>query len=391
MAAHATVLGVAGYVRGSPVTENFFDEQSEQSQIKAAIVTDYFWAWAGFMTAQQRRRPQYAQKLAYIDLFAGPGRYKSGAKSTPLMIIERAVNDPEISKRLCAIFNDKEEANASSLEQELKAIPGYANLANEPRVYTGEVGEMIIKQFQNTRLVPTFLFVDPFGYAGLSLRLVQSVLKDWGCDCVFFFNYNRISMGLANESVEDHMNALFGQERADKLRKRFEMTRVKPHEREAFIVDEMMMALGEMGGKFVLPFRFRNEQGSRTTHHLFFVSKNFRGYDLMKNVMYKHSHKEGAVANFEYNPADARWPSLFEYLRPLGDLEDLMLEQLAGRTLKFSELYEIHSVGKPYVLGNYREALCRMEQEGKVTMDRPCPPRRKGTLAENVKVTFPTR
>jgi hypothetical protein len=32
-----------------------------------------------------------------------------------------------------------------------------------------------------------------------------------------------------------------------------------------------------------------------------------------------------------------------------------------------------------------------MEQEGKVTMDRPCPPRKKGTLAKDVKVTFPRR
>ncbi len=40
----------------------------------------------------------------------------------------------------------------------------------------------------------------------------------------------------------------------------------------------------------------------------------------MKNVMYKHSHKEGTVSNFEYNPADAKFPSLFELTRPLGDL-----------------------------------------------------------------------
>jgi hypothetical protein len=158
-----------------------------------------------------------------------------------------------------------------------------------------------------------------------------------------------------------------------------------------FIVDEMRMALVEMGGKFVLPFRFRNEEGTRTTHHLFFVSKAFRGYDLMKNVMYKHSHKEGTVANFEYNPADAKFPSLFELTRPLGDLEDRLLEDLAGQTLAFKKLYELHSLGKPYVLPNYREVLCRMELEGKVTMDRPCPPRRRDTLAKDVKVTFSRR
>jgi hypothetical protein len=169
------------------------------------------------------------------------------------------------------------------------------------------------------------------------------------------------------------------------------MQQATPGQREMFIVDEMRMALEEMGGKFVLPFRFRNEEGTRTTHHLFFVSKAFKGYDLMKNVMYKHSHKEGTVANFEYNPADAQFPSLFELTRPLGDLEDRLLEDLAGLTLGFSVLYEKHSVGKPYVLSNYRDVLCRMEQEAKVTMDRPCPPRRKGTLAPDVRVTFPGR
>jgi three-Cys-motif partner protein len=382
---------IAQFSPGDGMADSFFDEQSEQSQIKAAIVTDYLWAWAGFMVQQQKQRPQYGEKIQYIDLFAGPGRYENGAKSTPLMILERAVNDPEISKRLCAIFNDKDERKTQSLEEAIKAIPGYEKLKNEPKIYTGEVGEEVVKQFQKMRLVPTFLFVDPFGYKGLSLQLVQSVLKDWGCDCVFFFNYNRISMGIGNQVVEEHMDALFGKQRADALRERFEMRQVSPAEREMFIVDEMRMALEAMGGKFVLPFRFRNEDGSRTTHHLFFVSKAFRGYDLMKKVMYQHSHKEGTVANFEYNPADARFASLFEYTRPLGDLEDRLLADLAGKTLVFKTLYEMHSVGKPYVLVNYREVLCRMEQQGKVKMDPPSPPRRKNTLAEHVKITFPGR
>ena len=373
------------------MAENFFDEQSEQSQIKAAIVTDYLWQWAGFMVGQQKKFSNLGSKLQYIDLFAGPGRYENGAKSTPLMILEKAVNDPEISARLCAIFNDKDEKNTKSLEAAIKAIPGYANLKNEPKIYTGEVGEDVVKQFQQMRLAPTFLFVDPFGYKGLSLQLVQSVLKDWGCDCVFFFNYNRISMGLGNDAVEEHMDALFGKKRADTLRERFKMKQVQPVEREMFIVDEMRMALEEMGGKFVLPFRFRNEDGSRTTHHLFFVSKAFKGYDLMKGVMYTHSHKQGAVANFEYNPADAKFKDLFEYTRPLGDLEDRLLADFAGMTLGFKPLYEKHSVGKPYVLQNYRDVLCRMEQDKKVTMDRPCPPRKKNTLAPDVRITFPAR
>jgi three-Cys-motif partner protein len=371
------------------VAENFFDEQSEQSQIKAAIVADYFWAWASVIISVQKRFPQHAQKIAYIDLFAGPGRYQNGAVSTPILIMERAVQVPVIRERLVAIFNDKDEDNRASLEKEINAIPGIEGLKTKPKIYCGEVGENIVKQFQAAKLVPTFLFVDPFGYKGLSLKLVNSVLKDWGCDCVFFFNYNRISMGLGNEAVEEHIDSLFGRERADSLREKFKMRQVSSGEREMFIVDEMKKALEEMGGKHVLPFRFRNAAGTRTTHHLFFVSKAFRGYEIMRDVMYKHSHKDETVAKFEYNPADARWPSLFELLRPLGDLEDMLLADSAGKTFSLRELFVSHSVGKPYVLKNYRDLLCRMEQEGKVRMEPPCPPRRKGTIGEKVKIIFP--
>jgi three-Cys-motif partner protein len=342
---------------------------------------------------RNHRRPtaisQHAQKIAYIDLFAGPGRYQNGAASTPLIIMDRAVADPKIRDRLVAIFNDKDEANTQSLETEINKIPGIDQLKFKPEISTGEVGEHLIKEFQQAKLIPTFLFVDPFGYKGLSLQLVQSVLKDWGCDCVFFFNYNRISMGLGNAAVEEHMDALFGKERADKLRERFKMQQIKPHEREAFIVEEMKAALEEMGGEYVLPFRFRNLEGTRTTHHLFFVSKHFRGYEIMREVMYKHSHKEGTLANFEYNPADARWPSLFELVRPLGDLEDMLLADCAGMTTTLRPLFERHSKGKGYVLKNYRDVLCRMEQEGKISMNPPCPPRRRGTIGKNVTITFP--
>src|SRR5262245_18364146 len=373
------------------MADSFFDGQSAQSQIKAAIVADYFWAWASVVIRVQKKYPYHAQKIGYIDLFAGPGRYENGAASTPLLVMQRAVADPDIRERLLTIFNDKNEANTDSLRREFTAIPGIENLKFPPQIETGEVGEKVIQDFQSMKLIPSFLFVDPFGYRGLSLQLVNSVLKDWGCDCVFFFNYNRISMGLGNDAVEEHMDALFGKERAAALREKFRMKTVTPGERETLIVAEMKKALEEMGGQFVLPFRFRNAEGTRTTHHLFFVSKHFRGYEIMREVMYKHSHKDDKVAKFEYNPADSRCPSLFELVRPLGDLEDMLLADCAGKTFSLKDLFESHSVGKGYVRKNYREVLCRMEQEKKVAIAPPCPPRRKGTLAEHAKITFPIR
>lgn len=370
------------------MANTFFDEQAEQSQIKAEIVTKYFLVWSKVIIASQKRYGR-ENRVAYIDLFAGPGRYSDGALSTPIMILQSALQEPDLCERLITIFNDKDATNTDSLQKAISEISGIARLKHRPAIWTDEVGDQIVQKFASMTLIPSFLFVDPFGYKGLSLNLVNAVLKDWGCDCVFFFNYNRISMGLNNDAVIPHMQALFGPERAASLRERFNMTLPNAFERETFIVDEMRLALREMGGEFVLPFRFKNPEGTRTTHHLFFVSKHFRGYEIMREIMYDHSHKELGVGKFEYNPADARFPSLFELLRPLEELEAMLLADYAGKTLAMKTLYETHSIGKPFVLKNYRDVLCRMEHESKVTMDRPCPPRKKGTLAPDVRITFP--
>ena len=241
------------------MTDNsFFDESKEQSLVKTAIVAKYFGAWARVIISAQKRYPERSNgKIAYIDLFAGPGRYKDGTESTPLLVLQTAISDRDLGQRLVTIFNDKDESNCHSLESAIAALPGVDTLKYRPCIMNQEVGTQIVSRFQQMRLVPTLFFVDPWGYKGLSLQLVNAVVKDWGCDCIFFFNYNRINMGLNNEAVEDHMNALFGQQRADTLRARLSL--LTPNERELAIVEEICEALKAMGGHFVLPFRFKNE------------------------------------------------------------------------------------------------------------------------------------
>ena len=252
------------------MSENFFEESSEQSRVKSAIVSKYFWAWAGVILQTAKK---YSKRIAYIDLFAGPGRYKDGTKSTPLLVLEKAIQDSDMRRMLVTIFNDVNKDNSQSLETAIKSLPSIETLKYAPRVYTGEIGDQIVKIFESMRFVPTLFFVDPWGYKGLSLRLVNAVIKDWGCDCIFFFNYNRINMGLANPIVQDHMDALFGKQRANDLRNR--LNSMQPSERELAIVEEIAQALKEMGGKYVLPFSFKNESGKRTSHNLVFVSKAF--------------------------------------------------------------------------------------------------------------------
>jgi len=367
----------------------FFDESTEQSQVKATIVAKYFWAWAKVVIPQAKKR---CGKIAYIDLFAGTGSYKDGTKSTPILVLERAIQDKDMQEMLVTIFNDVNLIHTQTLQNAINAIPNIETLKHKPQIINQEVGENIVNIFEDINLLPTLFFVDPWGYKGLSLRLINSVLKNWGCDCIFFFNYNRINMGLTNEIIKEHIDALFGEKRAEILRTK--LNALSPSERELTIVEEITQALQDEKGKYVLPFCFKNERCNRTSHHLIFVTKHIKGYEIMKEIMAKESsNKEQGVPVFEYNPATQNQPLLFELSRPLDDLAKTLLNQFAGCTMTMKAVYEQHHIGRRYIKANYKKVLTQLEREGRIITNPPANKRikRKGevTFSDNVRVTFP--
>lgn len=365
---------------------SFFNEGMEQSKVKTALVCKYFDRWARIMMATQDRYPQHGNRIAYADLFAGPGRYKDGTVSTPLFILEKAVVDEKLQERLVTLFNDKDEDNSKFLEAAIKQLNGVENLRHAPMVLNKEVGSEMAQLFESFKMMPTLFFVDPWGYKGLSLRLINTVIKDWGCDCLFFFNYNRVNMGLSNDVVKMHMDALFGVERANLLREK--LNQMTPEERENAVIEEICQAIKDLGGnnRYVLPFTFKNESGKRTKHHLIFVSKSFKGYEEMKLVMAEESSElVDGVASFEYSPASERQPLLFNLSRPIEDLEAMLLNDFNGRSLTMKEIYENHNVDLPYTKKNYKVALGNLHDRELIT----APTRRKGSFGDGVVVTFP--
>jgi three-Cys-motif partner protein len=368
-------------------TGRFFDESTDQSQVKSAIVSKYFWAWARVIIPSAKK---HDGRIAYIDLFAGPGRYKDGTKSTPLLILEQAIADRDMRKMLVSVFNDVNADSSRSLERAIAELPGVDLLKHEPQVDNEDVGERIVAKFEEMALVPTLFFVDPWGYKGLSLRLINSVLRNWGCDCIFFFNYNRINMGLGNAAVRAHMDGLFGEEVADRLRA--ELSELAANEREIAIVEAISEALRDQGGKYVLPFSFRTAKGARTSHHLIFVSKHHLGYDIMKGIMARESSSAAqGVPSFEYNPSIKSQGLLFELSRPLDQLGTLLLREFAGETLSMKNIYDFHNVGRPFIKPNYKAVLLDLERQGKIKAKPPAERRRTDTFADQVMVTFPRK
>jgi len=327
-------------------------------------------------------------RIAYIDLYAGPGRYRDGSASTPLLILEKAISNPNLAKMLVAVFNDANQNYSDTLQGEIRKLAKIDALSHYPVIYSSDVGSDFEQMFETTRLIPSFSFIDPFGYKGLSLKIVNGVIKDWGCDCVFFFNYNRINAGLANLAVDRHMKALFGDERVEMLRA--QLLGLSPSNRESLILEELSQSIRSMGGRYVLPFRFKRE--NRTSHYLIFISKHVRGYEIMKEIMAKESScQDQGVATFAYSPAEARFQLLFSLNRPFDSLLDDLALAFSGKKLTMKDVYDRHHVDTPYIKANYKKALGVLESNGRIIVDPPLGSkgRRNGTFADSLLVTFP--
>jgi three-Cys-motif partner protein len=242
------------------VSDSFYEAPEQQSIIKSELVTKYFGGWSTIMLQHTRSHPP---RIAYIDLFSGPGRFDDGTDSTPLKVLKIAINDKRLRTHLVTTFNDSNPEYTVQLQAAVDALPGIETLTYKPEVVNTEVGSEIVGMLRQTRLVPTLFFVDPWGYRGLSLDLIGNAIRSWGCDCIFFFNYNRINPGINNPFVVERMNELFGPERADVLRR--QLSGAQPALRQETIINSLAEALREIGGKFVLPFEFKSAHGERTS------------------------------------------------------------------------------------------------------------------------------
>ncbi len=368
---------------------SFFDEAREQSQVKARIVEKYFGAWADVIIGTENR----INKIGFVDFFAGPGKYADGYKSTPLLVLEKAIENEKTRDRLVSVFNDAKSDYAKNLEESISLTQGIDTLKYYPIVRNLKLGEeedVSAQIFDPVKRIPTLFFVDPWGYKGLTLNLIITALQDWGCDCIFFFNYNSINRSIKIQSVAKHIDALFGKKRSAELRNL--PPSMSSSERELTIIETISQALKENAGQYVLPFRFKSDSGRRSSHHMIFVSKHIRGYHIMKEIMANEStDADQGVPSFEYNPASRLQPLLFELSRPLDDLAEILLENFAGKTMTRQQIYDRHHVGTPYLKKNYRTILIKLEDDGKIQTEPPANKRRKNTFGDNVKVTFPPK
>src|SRR5437870_5756025 len=139
-------------------TQNFYEKQTPESAAKTDIVTNFFNSWLRIIG----NAPSYEGKpLAYMELFAGPGTFDDGTKSTPLLVMENILASPHAG-RFHVILNEKFEDFADRLKRNIDLLPNIGKLPQPPTLLREEVTQHNVTEFlRYVHDFPTVLFVDP--------------------------------------------------------------------------------------------------------------------------------------------------------------------------------------------------------------------------------------
>jgi three-Cys-motif partner protein len=385
--------GPPGAVR-APVLdreERFFtSSRTPASQVKSKIAIDTFLGWAGVMLTQN------PLALYYIDLYCGRGVYGDGTASTPLELFDKIVAHPRLPHVLHMIFNDRKAKFVLELRDRLIAHSKYGLMAWKPQFSHGEVSEDLVAALRTRRPPPpTFAFIDPFGYKGVTQELIHMILQDFGCDVLFFFPYHAIKRVLANpnDKLRGHLEALLGPDRVALLRERFRTVHDE-RDNERAVLRALAESMRAIDGRDVLSFAFRRRTG-HASHHLVFVSKHVRGYQVAKEAMGRSSSWTfpDGIPSLEFiTPGYDHRLEIDVDAPSIEKLKLLLVRRNGGQCMSVESAYDSVTLGTPYVQKNVREALVSLIRDhGAVLYSNGVPGRLRGSLLPaKPRVLIPT-
>lgn len=351
--------------------QNFFEKQTLSSKVKASIVSEYFPKYCSIIV-----RKHVPEKIGYLDLFSGPGMYEDGNPSTPILIARNCMKDEDLKNRVWMVFNDKcyseqlkENFTKEFPEGTFKYKPhfGHSTVGESQ-----EINDFIVKNTCKGRFneQPSVLFIDPWGYKGIETNVLSQFLSYWGNELFIFINSKRINPALENDKFEEPMRCLFPNS-YDKVKVEIRNKRTVS-ERLQFIIDNLGKEYEALlkSRVYYTAFKFQEEDIETTSHFILHLTKNSRGFDLVKQI-YNDFANVGTVFDgintytFDVKKITNPVEELFDTnSENIDALKNMLLEEYKGRTITSYDLFEKHQQNCLYSRSHYVKALRRLVEEG---------------------------
>ncbi len=328
--------------------------------IKHQILVNYLVPWS-------MKLGSWRTTLALVDGFAGRGRFPSGEKGSPLLVLDVAQGALAVpgmrAQRIVCHFVELNPDNFKNMEAEVALHPASADPSIYIRLYNtrfSQVSKDIVREIRGNRQ-PSFFFLDPFGYRDPPMDTLREILVLDQAEVLVNLMFEFANRALSVQGTPElsrTLDDLFG---SDRWR---EFASLEGEERERAFIDLYGGQLKKRGAGYVVRFPMGYDESQRTLYYLVHATKHHKGAILMKDEMVKVS-----------TPGELGYAGTTRHhSRPLfrfdaDALPDALLRRFDGRSSTFEDLIietvEDNSATRE---PDYRKALKKLRSDGKVTV-----------------------
>lgn len=342
------------------------------TQAKHEILTRYLDAWFPILAS-------WNTKVLFIDGFAGPGRYEDGEPGSPLLAIDAASKRQNMLKNstVMFLFNESDKPRHDELATQLED----AELPDNFQVYLEhgqfvDLADRLVANRGDRSFVPTFAFVDPFGWAGIPLELIAKLVRDKRSELFILFSFNSVNRWLDHPNQQTNMQQLFG---CDDYRRANGM---QPNDRKEYLASLYEQQLKNLG-QFLYVSRFEMiEKNGRTSYFLYHCTRSVKGLEVMRSAMWKIDPNRGC----QFSDRIAGLEQLFQGPLTL-DLDDRLLSRFAGQRVPIKTLQDFVLTDTPFAPEHLKKPTLKpMQEDGRIV--DVVGQKKKGTFPPGAEVVF---
>lgn len=337
----------------------------QHTKAKHTILRKYLGAWFPILTSRGHYR-----RIIYLDGFAGPGIYKGGELGSPLIALETLVNHPHFNRwsktEFIFIFIEEDKNRYNILLKEIDKFWLHRggrpqNIAidtwNNPFIDVA-ISALDARHRSAKRSVPTFAFIDPFGWSYTPIDILSSLLSSDKCEILLSFMYDSINRFLtdSNPTTVTHLTNLFGTD---------EFREVKncpsPEDRKRLIRNLYARRLRETSGLQLVRSFDLYDHRNHTANMLTFGTRSLKGLKAMKEAMWSLDPVQG----YSFHGLAGDQQMLFSPKPDITPLRRAILERFAGVKVSVRTIERFVIEETDYLTTHYkRQVLKVLEEEG---------------------------
>jgi three-Cys-motif partner protein len=183
-----------------PASSDFFGQRSAQAVLKHGVLTRYAHYFAGRAGSATQGR------VAFIDGYAGEGRYQDGSAGSPLLLASQATRAQMFGRDVKLAFVERDEARRRQLSESL------AEAGIEPdQLLGGDLDDVVDGLLDRYAGHAVLVFVDPFGLA-VDRSTLERVLRrrspQQPIDVLYHFSLSTVARmgraGVVEGPTSDH-------------------------------------------------------------------------------------------------------------------------------------------------------------------------------------------